>query len=59
MTDLRTPALTPNFIDGQEIAAAAGECFAKHSPATGRVLTQVARSRAADVDAAPAAARRA
>jgi aldehyde dehydrogenase (NAD+) len=59
MTDLRTPALVPNFIDGQEIAAAGGECFAKHAPATGRVLTQVARSRAADVDAALAAARRA
>jgi aldehyde dehydrogenase (NAD+) len=59
MTDLRAPALVPNFIDGQEIAAAGGECLVKHSPATGRVLTQVVRSRAADVDAALAAARRA
>ena len=59
MTDLRTPSLVPNFIDGQETPALGGECFAKHDPATGRVLTQVVRSRAADVNAALAAARRA
>jgi alpha-ketoglutaric semialdehyde dehydrogenase len=59
MTDLRSPSLVPNFIDGQEIAAVGGECFVKHSPATGRPLTQVVRSRAPDVHAALAAARRA
>jgi acyl-CoA reductase-like NAD-dependent aldehyde dehydrogenase len=59
MTDLRCPSLVPNHIDGQETAARGGECFPKHDPATGRVMAQVARSRAADVDAALAAARRA
>ncbi len=59
MTDLRTPPLVPNCIDGRETAALAGECFPKRSPATGRVITQVARSREADVRAALAAARRA
>jgi alpha-ketoglutaric semialdehyde dehydrogenase len=59
MTDLRSPSLVPNFIDGQEIAAVGGECFVKHSPATGRPLTQVVRSRAPDVHSALAAARRA
>ncbi len=59
MTDLRTPSLVLNSIEGRETAALAGECFPKHAPATGRVLTQVARSREADVRAALAAARRA
>ncbi|HEX3276257.1 MAG TPA: aldehyde dehydrogenase family protein [Gemmatimonadales bacterium] len=59
MTDLRPPSLVPNFIDGQEAAALGGECFAKHDPATGRIMAQVARSGAADVAAALAAARRA
>jgi alpha-ketoglutaric semialdehyde dehydrogenase len=59
MTDLRTPSLVLNCIEGRETAALAGECFPKHSPATGQVLAQVARSREADVRAALAAARRA
>ncbi|MBA3521652.1 MAG: aldehyde dehydrogenase [Gemmatimonadales bacterium] len=59
MVDLNLPSLVPNFVDGQEIAALAGEWFEKLSPATGRVLVQVARSRAADIRAAVVAARRA
>jgi gamma-glutamyl-gamma-aminobutyraldehyde dehydrogenase len=58
MTDLELPAFLPNFIAGEETGAAAGECFAKRSPADGRVLTEVARSRANDVRAAIDAARR-
>jgi aldehyde dehydrogenase (NAD+) len=51
--DTRTVA---NVISGEERAAAAGETFEKLAPATGEVLTHVARSRAEDVDAAIAAA---
>ncbi|WOB10794.1 aldehyde dehydrogenase [Piscinibacter gummiphilus] len=47
------------FIDGQRIAAADGETFACISPIDGRTLTQVARSREADVDHAVASARKA
>jgi acyl-CoA reductase-like NAD-dependent aldehyde dehydrogenase len=47
------------FIDGQRIAAADGETFACISPIDGRTLTQVARSREADVDRAVASARKA
>jgi aldehyde dehydrogenase (NAD+) len=56
MPDLTLPSLVPNFINGQEIAALAGERFEKRSPADGRVLLHVARSRADDVRAAVAAA---
>jgi acyl-CoA reductase-like NAD-dependent aldehyde dehydrogenase len=59
VADLAIPARVPNFVDGREVEAAAGERFLKHAPATGRVLAEVARSRAADVGAAVAAARRA
>jgi aldehyde dehydrogenase (NAD+) len=57
MLDLTIPSLIPNFINGQEVGALAGERFPKHAPATGRVLAEVARSRADDVRSAIAAAR--
>ncbi|MGE3274278.1 MAG: aldehyde dehydrogenase [Vicinamibacterales bacterium] len=56
MPDLTIPEILPNQINGAERPAAAGETFAKLEPATGRVVCQVARSRAADVEAALAAA---
>jgi len=58
-TDLGLPPIILNFVDGAERPAAGGECFSKLAPATGRPLCSVARSRAADVDAAVEAARRA
>ncbi len=45
-----------NVIAGEELPAAAGETFVKIAPATGEPLSSVARSRAADVDAAVSAA---
>jgi acyl-CoA reductase-like NAD-dependent aldehyde dehydrogenase len=57
--DLALPPIVLNFMEGAERPAAGGECFAKLNPATGRQLCSVARSRAADVDAAVDAARRA
>ena len=45
-----------NVIGGQELPAASGETLEKRAPATGRVLSHVARSRAEDVDAAISAA---
>jgi aldehyde dehydrogenase (NAD+) len=45
-----------NVIGGQERPAASGETLEKRAPATGRVLSHVARSRAEDVDAAISAA---
>jgi aldehyde dehydrogenase (NAD+) len=59
MIDLGIPAFVPNFIDGDEVPAGSGDRFPKRAPATGRVLTEAARSAAADVHAAIAAARRA
>jgi alpha-ketoglutaric semialdehyde dehydrogenase len=59
MATLHTPRSVPNFIDGHEIGALSGECFVKRAPATGQPLVDVARSRAEDVAAAVAAARRA
>jgi len=46
-----------NFIDGCRRPSDSGETFEKHDPATGAVLSTVARSRTRDVDAAVAAAR--
>ena len=57
MVDLSLPSLVPNFINGQETGARSGERFEKRSPADGRVLVEVARSRAEDVRTAVAAAR--
>jgi acyl-CoA reductase-like NAD-dependent aldehyde dehydrogenase len=45
------------FIGGRRVAARDGETFAKTSPIDGRVLGEIARGRAADIDAAVAAAR--
>jgi len=47
------------LVDGRRVAAADGETFGCVSPLDGRTLTQVARGRGADIDAAVAAARRA
>ena len=44
-------------IAGKRVAAVSGETFDCISPINGRVLTQVARGRAADIDAAVASAR--
>jgi acyl-CoA reductase-like NAD-dependent aldehyde dehydrogenase len=55
-------ALQPDgrmVIGGKRCAAAGGETFDCVSPIDGRTLTQVARGRAADVDAAVASARQA
>ena len=46
----------PNLIAGEERAAAGGEAFTKLSPATGRPLSEAARSDGRDVEAAVAAA---
>ena len=61
-----TPALTPALvfdgralINGQRVDAQDGQRFDCISPVDGRVLTQVARCGAADVDAAVAVARQA
>src|SRR5215218_8985199 len=48
-----------NYIAGEERAAADGEQFDKLAPASGDLLSRVARSRAPDVEAAVAAAREA
>ena len=45
-----------NVIGGEERPAASGETIDKFAPATGELLSRVARSDAADVDAAIAAA---
>lgn len=45
------------LIDGQRVAAADGQTFAKHSPIDSRLLTPVARGQAADVDHAVRSAR--
>jgi acyl-CoA reductase-like NAD-dependent aldehyde dehydrogenase len=57
MVDLSLPSLVPNFINGQEVPALGGERFEKRAPSNGRVLVEVARSRAHDVRQAVAAAR--
>jgi gamma-glutamyl-gamma-aminobutyraldehyde dehydrogenase/4-guanidinobutyraldehyde dehydrogenase/NAD-dependent aldehyde dehydrogenase len=45
------------FIDGDYVDATSGETFASRSPRDGRVVAQVARAAAADVDRAVASAR--
>src|SRR6516164_4256181 len=45
------------FIDGKLVAARSGQVFEDVSPIDGRVICQVARGGAADIDAAVAAAR--
>jgi aldehyde dehydrogenase (NAD+) len=51
-----TTALVANVIGGAEVAAVSGRTFTKLAPATGEPLSTVARSEAADVEAAVAAA---
>lgn len=53
------PAEIPNWINGKEQPPVSGELFDKLSPASGNVLCRVARSRAADVQQAVEAAKRA
>jgi acyl-CoA reductase-like NAD-dependent aldehyde dehydrogenase len=53
------PAIIPNWINGKEQSALAGELFTNLNPATGQPLGQVARSRQADVAQAVAAAQQA
>lgn len=53
------PDVVPNWIGGEERPSASGETFPKYDPASGDLLCAVARSRAADVAEAVAAARRA
>src|SRR5688572_24644091 len=50
------PPVILNWIDGKEIPAAIGDTFSKLSPADGRELSRVARSRGPDVNAAVSAA---
>lgn len=59
MTDFTCPTEVPNWIDGQECAAASGKWFEKLNPSNGTSLSRAARSGQADVEAAVAAARRA
>ncbi|MFL5971702.1 MAG: aldehyde dehydrogenase family protein [Gaiellaceae bacterium] len=59
VTSPPTTRLIANVIAGSERPAASGETFEKINPATGEVLSQVARSDRRDVDAAVAAAREA
>ena len=56
---MSVPPEVPNWIDGAWSGARSGDRFEKLSPASGRSLCRVARSRAEDVDDAVAAARRA
>jgi acyl-CoA reductase-like NAD-dependent aldehyde dehydrogenase len=57
MADLSIPSLLPNLVEAGARPSATGESFAKLDPATGREICRVARSRAADVQAAVAAAK--
>ncbi|MBF8299714.1 MAG: aldehyde dehydrogenase [Acidobacteria bacterium] len=53
------PSVIPNHLGGQDAGARDGRTFAKIDPATGRVICQVARSTAADVQRAVEMARQA
>jgi acyl-CoA reductase-like NAD-dependent aldehyde dehydrogenase len=59
MNPTSIPALIPNWIDGEACAAESGDTFEKPSPATGRQLCKVARSRSQDVQIAVHTARQA
>ena len=54
-----TPSLIPNQIGGRDAGAVDGRTFSKVDPATGRVICQVARSTAADVQLSVDIAKRA
>src|SRR5688500_6167361 len=51
------PALIPNWIDGKQLPAQGGAAFSKLDPSNGKELCRVARSGAADVNAAVTAVR--
>ena len=53
------PAVIPNLVAGADAPAVDAGTFAKIDPATGREICRVARSTAADIELAVAAARRA
>jgi acyl-CoA reductase-like NAD-dependent aldehyde dehydrogenase len=53
------PLETPNWINGQECLAVSGELFDKLTPANGKLICRVARSRAEDVKQAVRAAKKA
>ena len=53
------PSTILNWISGTEVGVAAGETFRKLSPVSGKLLTNVVRSRVADVEQAVRAAQRA
>ena len=53
------PQLASNWIDGQQQMAMSEEVFSKLDPATGKLLCQVARSRATDVERAVQSAKQA
>src|SRR5688500_13913672 len=53
------PAVIPNLVAGADAPAVDAGTFAKIDPATGREICRVARSTAADIERAVAAARRA
>ena len=53
------PERVPNHVDGKDVPPASGAWLDKHRPADGTLLTRMARSGAADVEAAVVAARRA
>lgn len=53
------PEFIPNWINGAQTPARAGEQFDKVNPHDGRVLARVARSRAGDIDDAVCAAQQA
>ena len=57
MAKLTIPSLLQNQINNEDRPAAGGETFPKLDPATGREICQVARSRAADIATAIAAAK--
>ena len=59
MNSTNIPALIPNWIKGEECGAASGETFDKLSPATGRKVCDIARSRSQDVRQAVQTARQA
>jgi aldehyde dehydrogenase (NAD+) len=59
MNQPEIPNILPNWIDGRESKASSGDTFAKFSPATGKEICRVARSRSADVDRAIDSAARA
>ena len=57
MTDLTTPQVVSNWIQGKDRLAVSGRTLDKYAPATGRLLCRVARSDQSDVNDSVAAAK--